>query len=147
MGIGGKLDNPSPSYNLAVDMGFPTGRTMRYHVEIGYQNLNDYSGLRVAPLTLGYEIPIEQRFLPPEVQLDVEILLGIISAEVLFNEGYSISLASNLRAQVVLSYEMFFAALTPIGFEVRYAYGVESVGIRTGAGVNWPFHLWIGVSL
>src|SRR5262245_47724496 len=78
MGIGGQLDNPRPAYNLTADFAFPTGRSMRYHFELAYANLNDHSGLRASPLILGYEIPIEQTFLPPELSLEVEVLLSLI---------------------------------------------------------------------
>ena len=147
VGFGGELDNPSPSYHLGADLAFPTGRSMRYHLELTFQDLNGHTGLRFGPLTLGYEIPIRQDFLPPDLALQVEVLLSVIQADVLFDAGYTIALSSGLRAQLMLSYETFFFAFVPIGFELRYAYGTQDVGIRTGLGANWPFYFVIGVEL
>lgn len=147
VGFGGELDNPSSSYHLGADLAFPTGRSMRYHLELTFQDLNGHTGLRFAPLTLGYEIPIRQSFLPPSLSLTVEVLLSVIQADVLFDSGYTIALSSGLRAAVMLSYDTFFFSLVPIGFELRYAYGTQDVGIRTGLGANWPFYFVIGVEL
>ncbi|MCC7386263.1 MAG: hypothetical protein IT384_30750 [Deltaproteobacteria bacterium] len=147
MGIGGQLDNPSPAYRFAVDFAFPSGRAMRYHVLVGFQNLNGYDGVYFAPLTFGYEIPIRQKFLPPGVNMEVELVLLLLQAEAIFSDEYSISLSSGFRPQLLLTYDMGYLALTFIGFEVRYAYGVGDVGIKTGAGVNWPIHIALGVEL
>ncbi len=147
VGFGGQLDNPSPSYHLGLDFAFPTGRRMRYHFEIAFQDLNNYTGLRFSPITLGYEIPIEQQFLPRDWVLTAEVMLTLCQADVLFDDGYAIALSSALRGQIILSYGMAFAALVPIGFEIRYAYGKQDVGIRSGFGANWPFYLLIGVEL
>lgn len=145
VGFSGALSNPVPAYSIGLDIGFPTGRRVRYHVEVGFQSLNGYDGLRFAPLTLGYGIPI------PEVKrglsLEVEILLDVIRAEVLFDDKFAVALSSGLRAQLVASYGMGFVAFAPLGFELRYAYGVEDTGITTGAGADWPFHLTVGLEL
>lgn len=145
VGFTGPMSNPVPSYNLAMDLGFPTGRTMRYHVEIGFQSLNGHNGLRVAPLTLGYEAQLPE--VNDKLHFSVEVLLSIVQAEVIFDRGYAIALSSGLRAQVVMVYEPFFLAFCPLGFSVRYAYGIEDTGIRTGAGADWPFTFTLGAEL
>jgi hypothetical protein len=145
LGFSGEISNPVPAYAVALDLGFPTGRRMRYHVEVGYQSLNGHDGLRFSPLTLGYGIPIPD--VARGLRLEVEVLLDIVRAEVLFDDKYVVSLSSGLRAQVVASYGVGFLAFAPLGFELRYAYGIEDTGIRTGVGANWPFHLTLGVEL
>lgn len=145
VGFSGEISNPIPAYAVALDLGFPTGRRMRYHVEIGYQNLNGHDGLRFSPLTLGIAIPLPE--LARKVQVEIEILVDVVRAEVLFDDKYVVSLSSGLRAQLVATYGVGFVALSPLGFELRYAYGIEDTGIRIGAGANWPFHLTLGVEL
>lgn len=145
VGFSGGIANPVPAYAVALDLGFPTGRRMRYHVEVGFQSLNGHDGLRFSPLTLGYSIPIPD--VAQGLRIEAEILLDVVRAEALFADKYVISLSSGLRAQVVVSYGVTFAAFAPLGFEMRYAYGVEDTGIRTGVGANWPFHLTLGVEL
>ncbi|MCK6546018.1 hypothetical protein L6R52_09125 [Myxococcota bacterium] len=143
MGIGGRLDNPSPAYDLTADFGFPTGRTGRWHFELGYRDLNGWTGLRVNPFVLGFAIPVYEG----DFHLEIEILAAIIQSEVLFGDGFSIALSSGLRSQLVLVYGVGFAALAPIGFEIRYAYGVQDIGIDTGVGANWPIALTVGLEL
>jgi hypothetical protein len=142
-GIGGKLSNPRPAYNLLGDFGFPSGRHMRWHVELGYENLSGFTGFRLNPFILGYEIPI----LREPVRLEVEVIASILQSEVLFNNGYAIALSSGLKAQVVVVYGAAFAGFAPLGFEIRYAYGLQSIGIDTGVGANWPLQLTVGVEL
>ena len=58
-----------------------------------------------------------------------------------------VALSAGLRSQVVVTYGIGWAAFAPIGFEARYAYGVEDVGITAGSGFNWPLVLTLGVEL
>jgi len=145
VGFSGPLSNPVPSYDLALEMSFPTGRRARYHVEIGFETLNGYDGIRVAPLTIGYAIPVPE--LTQGLRVEVELLLDIVKAEVLFGDHFAVALSSGLRAQVVASYGLGFVAFCPLGFQVRYAYGVEDTGITTGGGADWPFMFTLGVEL
>jgi hypothetical protein len=142
-GFAGDITNPEMAYGTAIDFGFPTGRAVRYHVDIGFENVNAFKGLKFSPLTLGYAIPVWNT----DFQLEVEILVTIIQAEVLWKDIYSIALGSGLRGQVVLTYGRAFVAFSPIGIEVRYAYGDQDIGIRTGVGANWPIQLTVGVEL
>lgn len=145
VGFSGEIANPVPAYAVGLDLAFPTGRRMRYHVEIGYQSLNGYDGLRFAPLTLGIAIPLPE--MSRSLDVEIEILVDVIRAELLFDDKYALSLSSGVRAQLVASFGIGFVAFAPLGFEVRYAYGVEDTAIRTGAGANWPFNLTVGVEL
>ncbi|MFO0723392.1 MAG: hypothetical protein U1E65_06405 [Myxococcota bacterium] len=145
VGFTGPLSNPVPAYNLGLDLGFPTGRTMRYHVEVGFENLNGHNGLKLAPLSIGYEAQLPE--FNDKLHFSIEVMLMIVQAEVIFDRGYAIALSSGLRAQVVMVYEPFFVAFSPLGFTVRYAYGIQDTGIRTGAGGDWPFLLTIGAEL
>lgn len=145
VGFSGEIANPIPAYAIGLDLAFPTGRRMRYHVEVGYQSLNGHDGLRFSPLTLGVGIPLPE--IHSKWKVEIEILLDVVRAEVLFDDKYVVSLSSGLRAQIVASYGVGFVAFAPLGFELRYAYGIEDTGIRTGAGANWPFHLTVGVEL
>jgi hypothetical protein len=142
-GFAGGITNPEMAYGTAIDFGFPTGRAVRYHVDIGFENLNAFKGLKFSPLTLGYAIPVWNR----EFALEVEVLVTIIEAEVLWKDLYSIALGSGLRGQVVLTYGRGFVGFSPIGIAVRYAYGDQDIGIRTGVGANWPLQLTLGVEL
>lgn len=142
-GFAGSIENPRPAYTVAADFGFPTGRRARWHVELGYQDLNGYTGLRINPFVLGYSIPI----LEEPFELEVEIVAAILQSEILWNDGYSIALSSGLRAQVLAVYGPGFVAFAPLGFEIRYAYGLQDIGIETGAGANWPLVLTLGVEL
>src|SRR6185503_18938667 len=54
LGFAGAIHNPKPAYNIGADFGFPTGRRARFHVELAYQDLNDYTGIKFNPLILGY---------------------------------------------------------------------------------------------
>lgn len=146
-GFAGQIKNPKPAYAISADFGFPTGRAVRWHVELGYEDLNGYTGFRVSPLVLGYAIPILRKQTRDTIELEVEILATVIQSEILFNDGFAISLSSGLRAQIVAVYGIGYAALAPLGFEVRYAYGVQNVGIATGVGANWPLLLTVGVEL
>ncbi len=143
-GVGGALSNPRPEYTLALDFGFPTGRSARWHVEVGYEVLNGYNGVKFNPFLLGYTVPLVT---DQPVRLEIEIIAAILQSEILFGDGYMIALSSGLRAQLVAVYGIGWAAIAPIGFEIRYAYGIEDIGIRTGAGVNWPFQLIVGIEL
>lgn len=143
-GFAGKLQNARPEYNLALDFGFPTGRSARWHVEVGYELLNGYKGLKFNPFLLGYTIPLVK---DQPVRLEIEVIAAILQSEILFGDGYMIALSSGLRAQLVAVYGIGWAAIAPIGFEIRYAYGVEDVGIETGVGANWPFQLIVGIEL
>jgi hypothetical protein len=142
-GFGGKLKNPKPAYNIAADFAFPSGRAIRWHVEIGYQNLNGFTGFRVNPFIIGYTIPIIRE----PVHLEAEVIGAILQSEILFNNGYAIALSSGLRAQIVLLYGPGYVAFAPLGFEIRYAYGLQSIGIDTGVGANWPLMLTVGLEL
>lgn len=145
VGFGGSLSNPAPSYLIGLDLGFATGRSARYHVEIGLQTLNGSTGVRFAPLTLGYELWLAD--LGDDRRVGVEFALALVSAEALFGDRYAIALSSGVRATALLSWGPAFAGLTVLGAEVRYAYGLEDVGIQTGVGANWPFRLTLGVEL
>lgn len=145
IGLAGEIKNPRPAYSLSADFGFPTGRAVRWHVELGYQDLNDHTGLRFSPLVLGYSIPLRLEGLP--VDLEVEVLARVLGAEILFNDGFAIALSSGLGAQLVAVYGIGYLAFAPLGFEVRYAYGLERIGIDTGTGFNWPLQLTVGVEL
>jgi hypothetical protein len=142
-GFAGAIQNPQPAYTLTADFGFPTGRRARWHVELGYMDLNGYSGFRINPFVLGYTIPLMKK----PVQLEVEVIAAILQSEILFNDGFAIALSSGLRAQLVLVYGIGFVAFAPIGFEIRYAYGLQDIGVDTGVGANWPLQLTIGVEL
>jgi hypothetical protein len=145
VGFGGSLSNPAPSYLISLDLGFATGRSARYHVELGLQTLNGSTGVRFAPLTLGYELWLAE--LGDDRRVGVELALSLVSAEALFGDRYAIALSSGVRATALLSWGPAFAGLTVLGAEVRYAYGLEDVGIQTGIGANWPFRLTLGVEL
>jgi hypothetical protein len=148
IGFAGQMKNPSPAYDLMADFAFPTGRKLRYHFLVGFRDLNGWNGVRVSPLTLGFDIPVRQQFLPPELSLEVEVLFTVVQADALFgSELYNIALSSGVRARLLLNYEDFFASLTPIGLEIGYAYGTKDVGIQTSFGAQWPIHLAIGVNL
>lgn len=142
-GFAGKLHNPEPAYGLALDFGFPTGRSARWHVEIGYQDLNGYSGVKFNPFILGYTIPL----LKTPLTLELEVIGAILQTEILFGNGYAIALSAGMRAQLVAVYGIGYFAFAPLGFEIRYAYGTEDIGIDTGAGANWPMMLIVGVEL
>jgi hypothetical protein len=142
-GFAGKMKNPRPSYSIMADFGFPTGRRARWHVEVGYQDVNGYTGFRVNPFVLGYGVPVLRR----PVYLEIEVVAGVIQSEILFNDGFAIALSSGLRAQLVVVYGVGWAAFSPLGFEIRYAYGVEDIGVETGVGANWPMLLTVGLEL
>lgn len=142
-GFAGKLKNPEPAYDIALDFGFPTGRIARWHVEIGYRDLNGYTGVKFNPFLLGFTIPL----LKAPLTLEIEVIGAILQTEILFGNGYAIALSTGLRAQLVAVYGIGYVAFAPLGFEIRYAYGTEDIGIDTGAGANWPLMLVVGVEL
>src|SRR5262249_33956488 len=105
-GFAGKFHNPKPAYNIALDFGFPTGRSARWHVEVGYLDLNGYTGLKFNPFLLGYTIPIIKK----PLKLELEIIAAILQSEVLFGDGYAIALSAGMRAQLVAVYNIGWAA-------------------------------------
>jgi hypothetical protein len=143
IGFAGRFHNPEPAYSVALDFGFPTGRSATWHVEVGYLDLNGYTGLKFNPFLLGYTVPL----LNKPVRLELEVVLAIVQTEVLFGNGYAIALSSGLRSQLVLVYGIGWVGFSPLGFEIRYAYGTEGIGIDTGAGANWPMMLTVGIEL
>lgn len=142
-GLGGKLKDPSPAYSVGLDFGFPTGRSAWWHLELGYENLNDYKGLKASPFVLGYTFDLYEG----PVKLEVEVVAALLQTEVLFGDGYAIALSAGLRGQLVLVYGIGWLGFAPLGFETRYAYGLQNVGIATGVGVNWPMLLTVGMEL
>lgn len=142
-GFSGKLENPRPGFSIIGDFGVPVGRAMRWHLELGYEDLNGATGFRINPLVFGYSIP----FYDGPVQLEAEVIAAILQSEILFNDGFSVAASSGLRGQIVMVYGIGYVALAPLGVEVRYAYGLQNIGITTGSGLNWPLLLTLGLEL
>lgn len=125
-------------HNVGVEVA--AGREVRYHLAILYGNLRGLSTFRVEPLAFG--IPIELHD-GRDVELDLEPVLSVLNAGfIVTGPNAQIVFSSGVRMQLNISVDRFYAAIVPIGFDLRY------YGTRAGAGgaVDFRPQIFIGAN-
>lgn len=157
-GLAGDDRNRGLVYTLMLDLAWPSTRLSRYHLHFGYEyNANRVSnlpvgdstldagnghGLRLEPIVLGYEVPIWTDHRQVSFQLDV--VFSLLQGNVFFDPIAYGTLSSGAHVQGVMRLGVFFLAVTPIGFGIKYFYWSED-GTDSGFGFNWPISITLGI--
>jgi hypothetical protein len=118
---GANLSLTEPAHSIGFELSVPSGRSVRYHVQLAYVAFDGVSGIRLDPLTFGYVIPlITQR----EFRLEIEPTISFLDAILFFTQNGSgdeaLFLSSGIGAQVNLSFGPLYVFVSPVGLEIRY---------------------------
>jgi hypothetical protein len=146
-GAAGKLKNQP--IQLSPGISFAVGRTVRYHLLVGYSYIDlgvgGVSGFEARPAILGIPLTLTSS---ESMAFAIEPLIDIIGVEGYFVDGSALFMfESGLGIQAVLNFKHAFVALGP-QFQFRFA-GAGGAGANafggTGLGFNIPIRLTGGL--
>jgi hypothetical protein len=150
IGVAGALRNPVPSN--AVGLELATRGVARYHLSLGYSQLNGFHGLVLAPVDWGFAIPVSKG----NVDVYLEPILEPWKLELVMqgrehgSNFLTFSVSSAIDLPVVVEYRRAYFTLSPIGVEARYL----TLAGRTGEGViaphpavQWRLRAGVGLKL
>ncbi|HQY59999.1 MAG: hypothetical protein IPQ09_02530 [Myxococcales bacterium] len=135
------------THNLGAELSLGGG-LLRYHLTGAVSLAASATGLRVEPATLGFAIPL---FTRPRWRLEVEPTAML--ANVTYLEGGSsaasiVALSAGADVRANLAYGHFFVALSPLGFDVRYA-AIDGSAAKArafaGGAATFRLRLFVGV--
>jgi hypothetical protein len=138
-------------HSIGVELSLPTGRSVRYHLQIAYVNTNitggNVSGFRIDPLTFGWVFPL---VVQGDFRLEVEPTVSFLDFAALFppsngnfNTSAAVFFSSGVGAQLNLGYGPLYAFVSPLGLEFRYL-AIDGSGNVTG-GADLAYRLRFGL--
>lgn len=135
------------THNLGAELSLGGG-LLRYHLSGMASLTGSATGLRLEPATLGFAIPVLDR---PRWRLEIEPTAML--ANVTYLEGGSsaasvVTLSAGADVRANLAYGHLFVAVSPLGFDVRYA-GIDGSAPKArafaGGAATFRLRVFVGV--
>ena len=135
------------SHNLGAELSLGGG-LLRYHLTGAASLTGSATGLRLEPATLGFAIPVLER---PRWRLEVEptaMLANVTYLEASSSAASIVTLSAGADVRANLAYGHLFVALSPLGFDVRYAAidgSAPKARAFAGGAATFRLRLFVGV--
>lgn len=145
------LDDPlhgvaTGAHHLGVEVSLGSSY-FRYHLALAFSAADNATGVRIEPTTLGVAIPLLKK---PKFRLELEPTARIIDVSYLgasTDPGSAVTVSSGADVRANLAFGRLFVAVSPLGFDVRYA-GIDASAPKArafaGAAVYYRLRLFVG---
>lgn len=143
-GLAGNARNPA--VQISPGLSFAVGRTVRYHLSVGYSHMGfqggSLNGLDVRPAGIGIPIHLMST---PDFGFAIEPLIDIIGVQGYFGGGAAAFLfSSGVGVQAIMNFKHAYVSIAPLNLQFQYLGVAGGSGITVsgaGFGLNMPIRL------
>lgn len=144
-GLAGRARNPA--VQISPGLSFAVGRTVRYHLSVGYSHMSfqggSLNGLDVRPAGIGIPIHLMST---PDFAFAIEPLIDIIGVQGYFGGGAAAFMfSSGVGVQAIMNFKHAYVSIAPLNLQFQYL-GVAGGGGMTLSGADFGLNMPIRLS-